>query len=70
MSTEYNNFDKIKEIVKKEFVTFDLKNTRTDFIGGRFKTQVPGVYAHVNECGDLKRIEINKPNTTKIFLRV
>ena len=71
-SCNYNDLGEIKQIVVKEFENFDLKEKWPSFCGGKFKTGLPGVWAHIDNEGHLRRIEINKPapNHGVMFIRV
>ena len=71
-SFNYNNLDEIEKIVKKEFESFNLKEKFDKFCGGKFKTEIHGVWAHIDNEGNLRRIEINKPapNHGVMFIKV
>ena len=72
LSSDYNNYHEIERKILEEFANFDLKEKWPNFSGGRFKTEVPGVWAHIDVNGQVRRIEINKPepNNGTIWFKV
>jgi len=61
------NYDEIWKQVEKHFSQFTKPGEC--FCGGRFQTPFPYVFAHVDNEGRLKKIEVEKPGGTRFFLK-
>jgi hypothetical protein len=67
MKIDLDDCDQVRNFAITEAGGFDRPKY---FCGGRFQTNHPNIFVHINKEGNLIKIEVNKKGGTRYFLSV